>query len=426
MTTEQKQHIRSKARLYIQQQLEQNRQEWQAGWIEEVSNNFIGCCNHIRQQQLEGRKGEIHYITYSLLRTGLLDGHPAYLIQAADERGVLDPNPVEYEYEGNCIFQYWHQLLERIIQEAASAGWKISELELDEIRLDEADYFHQVMMMILRKAVRQAVNRPAYMELQRALQLEIRAGEYLDQNTYLYKEDRNEMNAAALHAWLAEKRPYAYGYQDIHDAGLSLGDYSEMDFRYTIFRRVHAKVCRLSFGVLIGTVWQDCTLDGVTLALSMIHGADFSRCVLRNCTLDGVMGAAGLAELDWEVLGFDSVQFTGADLSGSTLSKASLYRACFRDSVLEQTDFTDADLREADFGGAIMKDAVLQGADLSGACLDHCDLTGVSFVGANLQGASLNGAIVDETDFTGAIISPDQLNRTVRRDHLTGKGGRLQ
>ncbi|WP_017813073.1 pentapeptide repeat-containing protein [Paenibacillus shenyangensis] len=389
-------------------------------------DNFIQCCSYIRQQQLDGYKGKIHYITYSLLRTGLLDGQPAYLIQAADEHWMLDQHSIEYEYKGDCIFQYWHQLLDRIVREADAAGWKISEFELDNIRLEEADCFHQVLISVLRKAMRQAVKQPEYIELKRALQVEIRAGEYLDQSVCIYKENRNEMDGPTVHAWLAEKQMYAYGYQDIHNVVLSMGDYSELDFRYTTFRHVNASVCRFSFGVLAGTNWRDCMLDGVTFAFSMIHGADFSGCMLRNSTLDGVMGAAGSSELDWEVLGFDRVCFTGANLSGSTLHKASLYRACFRDSVLEQTNFTAADLRQADFSGAIMKDAVLQEADLSGACLDHCDLTGVSFTGANLQGASLIGAIVDQTDFAGALLSPEQLSRVVIRDHVTGERGRLQ
>jgi len=422
ITTEQQEHIRSQVRKRVQEQLQQDIHKWQNEWIEEIIAHFIECCIHIRQQQMEGYKGEVHYITYSLLRTSLLDQHPAYLIQIADEKGVFDLYPIEYEYNGNCIFQYWQLLVDTLISEAMDQGWKISDLELDTIRLEEAEYFHQVIISLLRKALRQAVDRIEYRALERAAQLEIRAGEYLDQNVLMYREDRNLTEQDSIRAWLAKKQPYAYGYRDLHDIVLSAGDYSEMDFRYTTFRSLQIDFCRLSFGVLAGTIWRECTLDKVTLAFSMIHGANFSGCVLRYSVLDHVMGAAGSEELDWEMLGFDNVNFTGTDLTGSSIQQASLYRACFRDSILEHTDCTGTDLREADLSGAVLRHAVLQGVDLSGACLEHCDLTGASLEGANLSGALLTGAIIDQTHFTGALLSPEQLDIRQRQGAIGLEG----
>src|SRR5690606_3682739 len=65
--------------------------------IEECVQKFREYCRDIHQKQLQGQKGSISYITYSMLRTSWLEQHPVYLVEAADEYWVFDANPIQFE-----------------------------------------------------------------------------------------------------------------------------------------------------------------------------------------------------------------------------------------------------------------------------------------------------------------------------------------
>ncbi|WP_017814724.1 pentapeptide repeat-containing protein [Paenibacillus shenyangensis] len=428
ITAEQKESIRSQVRARIQQQMRSDYRVFRNDWLEEIKANFISCCRHICIQQAAGTKEAVHYILYSLLRTGLIDDQPAYLIQATDENNVFDRDPLEYEYDGNCLYRYWKLLLEELAAEASSSGWQISVVEMEHIRLEEANYFHHAIIPLLRKAIRQAVQLPEYMEMNRSEQLEIRAGEYLDQSILIYKEDCTDPDAAEIHRWLSEKNSYTYGYQHIHDITLSMNDYKEMDFRYTTFQNIQVELCRMDFSILAGTQWRECKLEKSALPFSLLHGADFSGCTLQYVLLDGVMGSAGIEELDWEPLGYDGVNFTQTQISHCWLRESKLQEACFQYSQLDQVDFSKAGLRQVDFRESRLTNIIFQDADLRNACFDHCNLDNVSFAGANLQGASFNGTKLKNIDFTDAVLSVEQLDAQQRHNAygIDVAGGRLQ
>jgi uncharacterized protein YjbI with pentapeptide repeats len=88
---------------------------------------------------------------------------------------------------------------------------------------------------------------------------------------------------------------------------------------------------------------------------------------------------------------------TEANLSGANLSKANLHDASFRRANLSKANFVGADLREADLSGANLNQANLSGAnlkqaDLSGANLNQANLSGANLTQADLSGANLGGA----------------------------------
>jgi len=107
-----------------------------------------------------------------------------------------------------------------------------------------------------------------------------------------------------------------------------------------------------------------------------------------------------------EELNADGVPLVGVDVSsaflqGVRLRKARLARANFaaadaRDSVLEGAHVEHANLRSANLRGARLagvsfRDSVLDEADFSGAELREADLTGASLEDADLRGADLEG-----------------------------------
>ncbi|WP_458296145.1 pentapeptide repeat-containing protein [Paenibacillus jiagnxiensis] len=369
---------------------------------------FRSYCRAIRQEQLQGRKGKIAYITFSMLRTTWLENQPAYLVEASDALWVLDPEPIRFEYDAGWLCSYWLDLQRQLQAAAGEQQASLSALELEQAMLEAALPIHSIFVNVMRLAMRRAVHLPEFQELDRAEVFEVRVGEYLDQSISVYKEDRTLRDANEVKQWLEERREDAYCYQVLTQVELPDGDYSGLDFRYTAFRRVGMKGSRLQRCVLVGTVWRECELDEAGFAYSMLHGADFSGCSLKGAVFDTVTGSAGYGPdpmLDWEPFGYAGVDFTGADLKGASFKAARMRGAIFRDAVLQKkASFNGADLAEANFIGADLTEASFAGADLKGASFAEARLLGADFTGACLLGADFTGSRLEGADFTGANL----------------------
>ncbi|WP_110930195.1 pentapeptide repeat-containing protein [Paenibacillus bouchesdurhonensis] len=355
--------------------------------IGECVQAFREYCRDIRQKQLQGQKGSVSYITYSMLRTSWLEQHPTYIVEAADEYWVFDTDPLQFEWDINWAFSYWSDLQQQGQAEAMERRQPLSEVGLEQMMLVAATEFHAFMVSLLRLAMKRAVHTPEFQELERGETFEIRVGEYLDQSVSVYKEDRRKRDIQEVKAWLElQEAARGYGYEALTKVDLSEGDYSRLDFRYTAFRDVQMENSRLQFCVLVGTEWQDSHLQGTDFTSSLVYGADFSGCSLRNAILDKVMGSVNDADLwlEWEPLGFSGVNFAGVNLQGASLRLAQLQGADFRNASLQQ--------------------ASLIGADLAASCFENADLTDANFAGAHLTDVSFAGARLAGADFSGAKL----------------------
>ncbi|MGZ0039196.1 pentapeptide repeat-containing protein [Paenibacillus ottowii] len=359
--------------------------------IQACIEEFRGYCRHIRQEQLQGRKGRIGYITYSMLRTTWLEERPAYLVEVSDALWMLDPQPIRFEWNTSWAYSYWTDLQRQLRGEVEKQQVSLSELEWEQIMLEAAVHIHALVVNVVRTAMKQAVYLPEFQELEREETFEIRVGEYLDHSVSVYREDRRAIEANEIRSWLEEKEEHAYSYQALTQVHLSDGDYSLLDFRYTAFRQIRMEHSRLHGCVLVGTVWQESELNGIDLTYSLLQGANFSGCSMKGAILDVVIGSAGDgsdASLDWEPLGFAGVDFTGASLQGARFHDAQLQGAIFQEALLQKASLDGADLTDACFVGANVT-----GASFKGACL----------IGANFTGANVQGVIFTDEQRRGAI-----------------------
>ncbi|KYG93157.1 pentapeptide repeat-containing protein [Paenibacillus jamilae] len=371
------------------------RKEWalkckstQTQRLQHIVEHFRAFCELVRQKQLTGRKGHIGYITYSMLRTTWLEQKPVYLVEATDALWMLDAEPVQLEYDASWIFLYWTQLREQLGAETLKQQVSLSELELEQIMLEAAGYLHTMIVSLVRQAMKQAVDLPEFEALDREEAFEIRVGEYMDHSVSVYREDRRPMDANIIKSWLEEKEESTYSYQTLSQVQLSDGDYSSLDFRYTVFRQIGMQQSRLHHCILVGTVWQEAQLDGTDFSHSLLHGADFSGCSLQEAVLDEVISNSEYgsdAWLDWEPLGLDGVNFTRANLQGASFQHAQLQGAAFQDAALQR--------------------ALFNGADLTGACFVGADVTDASFIGACLAKANFTGAKLHRAIFTDEQLS---------------------
>ncbi|MBE0338723.1 pentapeptide repeat-containing protein [Paenibacillus sp. 23TSA30-6] len=377
LDTQQQQAILKQAWFLIRRDWALKFKATQEPRIQACVEAFRGYCQKIRQEQQEGRKGKIGYITYSMLRTTWLEERPVYLVEAANALWVLDPEPIRFEWDTNWTYSYWTDLQQKLRREVEKQQVSLPELGWEQVMLEAAVHIHVLVVNMMRLVIKKAMCLPEFQKLEREETFEIRVGEYMDHTVSVYKEDRRVMEANEIRSWLEEQEEHAYSYQALEGIQLSDGDYSQLDFRYTAFRQIEIEHSRLHGCVLVGTIWQESQLQGTDFTYSLLHGADFSGCSMRGAILDAVMGNAGYgldASLDWEPLGFAGVDFTGTSLQGA--------------------HFQDAQLRGAVFQEALLQRAFLNGADLTDAC----------FAGADVSGASFEGACLIRADFTGANV----------------------
>ena len=115
---------------------------------------------------------------------------------------------------------------------------------------------------------------------------------------------------------------------------------------------------------------MNANLEGADLSGTVLKRANLWRCKLRKAALGGA-------------------SFFKADLSGAQMPKAILRRA-----ELYRVNFTAAQLSGADLSGARLEKATLVAANLTGANLTHADLTECSLSRANVKNADFSGARV--------------------------------
>ncbi|WP_166241093.1 pentapeptide repeat-containing protein [Paenibacillus turpanensis] len=303
-----------------------------------------------REKQQAGEKEPIANLTFSLLRTELLEERDVYLLEASDSRWFLDRTALRTEYDASWAFRFWHRLKEELRADLREYRGAVTEVDLERLMMKEVDKFHKYVVQLVRRAMGIAWRQPEFAALVQDETLEVRVGEYLDMSELVWKEDRRPRKPKQVKEWLEEKEAGAYNYEVFHGLDLSGIDGSGLDLNYVRFEGCTLRGARFAPSFMISTRWGRCDLSQADLRVSLLHGADFSGCVLRGANLGGVQGAHGLPEVEgWQEPGFDEVSFAGADLEGADLSSADLRGADFRGARLRGTRFTGARLDGARF-----------------------------------------------------------------------------
>jgi BTB/POZ domain-containing protein KCTD9 len=362
------------ALLALEQYYQLNRDELAADF--QVSLAKIG--SRIAIMQKNEVKGSIAYITYSMLRTGLMLGEPKYLIEAADQRWFLDPVECNEYYDAEWAFRYWSELGDKLNDARLEYRGAVQRWDIDAILRKEATKFNQYIVSLARYATRnQKLSDTLPFEM--GEQIEIRVGEYIDHSEAVYIEDFRLRDSLAIRTWLEQKEePGTYAYKAIMGVNLSDGDYEGLDLRYSNLCESDLSMSLLRGCILVGSNFRDGRLDGANLEKSLVYEADFRRCSLKKAVLRGIEGASGLPDPSvWEMPGFVPVSFEEADLRHADLEGVDLRGASFIGARLEGTRFSGA---------------LLHGAIFSEKDRDHLELDDVqrrSVVWVNESGAKV-------------------------------------
>ncbi|MGE7090732.1 pentapeptide repeat-containing protein [Lysinibacillus sp. NPDC048646] len=317
---------------------------------EDFQKSFQNICLQLHQQQTKQQKGPIGHITFSMLRTELLEGQHRYLVEGTDEEWFFDLHPILASYDANWAFRFLEQFLEELTMYSKTFMGAITQAEIERIKLQEATLFHQYVISLARYALPDIIRCPQYLALERAETVEIRIGEYMDINEVVYSDDFSKKDTEEIKAWLDQKLEDEYPYEVFNNLDLSAGNYESLDVRYAFFKKTNLSHSHMRGSLLIGANLNASQLMAADLSFSAIHEADFSHSQLQGANFQQVQGASGLANREkWEMPGYLPVRFTGANLEGANFELANLRGACFIGAKLKNTDFAGANLEGAIF-----------------------------------------------------------------------------
>lgn len=129
---------------------------------------------------------------------------------------------------------------------------------------------------------------------------------------------------------------------------------------------------------------------------SIISGASFRNCIMRNCIM-----LSGVA---------DRAEFNNADLCDADFSGAQLCAANFTGALLERTVFEISNLEGAYFCGTKLKETNFASANLTAANFDETVLIDADFHGADLTRADFSNVEIESADWRNCIMEMTKLN----------------
>ncbi|MBE1555942.1 pentapeptide repeat-containing protein [Sporosarcina limicola] len=317
---------------------------------EEFKQSFKKICFSIKEQQTQMSKAPLGHITFSMLRTELLEGNHTYIIEGTDEAWFFDLQPFLATYDASWAFRFLDQLITELNERSKTFTGVITQSDIERIKLKEAKHYHQYIISLARYALPASIICPEYQALEKELTVEIRVGEYMDVSEVVYIEDHTVKDSEEVKAWLNEKLDDEYPYEVFSDLNLSLGNYESMDLRYAFFQKSNVSYSRMRHCMLVGANLKACQLVESDLSFSLIYEADFSYSQLQGAIFRQAEGASGLPDLThWEMPGYLPVRFVGANLEGADFQQANLQGACFVEATIKGVDFTGANLTGAMF-----------------------------------------------------------------------------
>ncbi|MFJ7405393.1 MULTISPECIES: pentapeptide repeat-containing protein [unclassified Lysinibacillus] len=317
---------------------------------EEFRKSFQKVCLELGQQQSLHQKGPIAHITFSMLRTELLEGRHYYLVEGTDDEWFFDLRPLLNTYDAGWAHYFLEQYIQELSLYSKTFMGAISQADIERIKLQDAHHFHQYVLSLARYALPDIIRCPEYIALERDMAVEIRIGEFMDINEVVYSEDFTSKDIEEITAWLEEKLDDEYPYEVFSRLNLANGNYSGIDIRYAFFQKTNLTNCQMRDCLLIGANLRDSQLIGTDLSFSLIHEADFSNCQLQGANFQQVQGASGLLNRQkWEIPGYLPVRFTDANLEGVNFELANLRGACFIGANVRNTQFAGANLEKAIF-----------------------------------------------------------------------------
>lgn len=176
----------------IEQQLETDHHFLIDSFLSDVDNVLRKVIKH----QEKGKKGEISYITFTLLRSNMLLDHHALRIDVMDDNFWYDEVEITGEWRLDYIFQNASSVYRKIINSCSSNYLKLQPYEMTKIYYHIL-YEHYVFSAgVLRKIVREIEQLDSFQQMKKAKEVKLLGGEFRDKTCLIVTlsgEKKNEI-----------------------------------------------------------------------------------------------------------------------------------------------------------------------------------------------------------------------------------------
>jgi len=327
----------------VQERLEQRLDEVQqifnqrqAELIADLIANFQHFCQQVSDMQNEGKKADIAFINFSMLRTSILSESYVYLIEAYSNEWYEDLHKCHFTYDVSWLYSCFTLLMTDLKQEYKKYMGVLNEADAEIAALETIPYFHQFIVALLRFAIPDLIDIPSYQSIGKSAKITIRVGEYKDISEQIYAIDDQ---AAVMESSILQNQD-GFAYEDAHNSNLHGLNMERQDMRYSDFTGAQLEAARFKECFLFGIRWYRAVLAGCDFGGSVISDGDFRYADLQNAVfcqasaqhlnhkgkrLPGVMGLhfeyANLDQADLTGIHFfEQAYFTGASMNRTRMN----------------------------------------------------------------------------------------------------------
>ncbi len=314
---------------------------------EELSLDFIKSlkkvCIKANEMQSKNVKEKIENITYSMLRTKMLQKKYVYLIEFFDKSFFLDEKECHGEYHASWAFKFLEELEEDLQKERKKYAGKISISDVQRIILKEAVKYNKYIEDLGRYAVAN-MNSDEFDIMKKEEEIVILIGEYRDLYETVYKSYSKEKDSHKVREWIKEKLENEYAYEEYKNLDLSYLDCSDLNFQCSRFIKTNLEKSKMKECVFVRTSFKECNLKEVDFRSSMLHGADFRNCDLTNANFYNTYALHYLPnEEDSTLPKIAGINFEGANLTNANFEQVDFQDASFKGANLENATFLKED-----------------------------------------------------------------------------------
>ena len=156
---------------------------------EEIISEFKKVCAYAIELQEKGLKGIIQFIHISYLRTSLMENMGIYRIDLYDDRWFVDKEECSVNISLDFIYQPLFSHISELEQHKKEYGRTITEMDIERIKLKEAEKYHDLAIKILKSMINDFIECEEYKDMKKHEEIMILAGEYRDEAILLYESN---------------------------------------------------------------------------------------------------------------------------------------------------------------------------------------------------------------------------------------------
>lgn len=153
---------------------------------EDIISKFNLVCKEATALQEKQLKGKIRYIYIFLLRTSILENKGQWRIDLYDKNWFLDKEECSINIDLNFIYDSLFNHMEELSEKKKEYGRNITDMDIENIKLKEANKYHMLSFEFLRNLIEKFVKISSYENMKKTEDIKILAGEYMDEVKVIY------------------------------------------------------------------------------------------------------------------------------------------------------------------------------------------------------------------------------------------------